>query len=212
MTSSFPSWTSWVRIPSPSLDASRFSRSISAYHPTVGCAAWKSKTGSTDTTLDRNRDRHMSVPSAKLPKYRHYKPKNLAVVRINGHDVYLGRFDSPESHEKYRRTIAEWLTTGQAKTPTPADPPASAALVNEAPRPEAEVSGRPPRGGRFRPVAPFGGGHAGKAPGGPATWGRPPRGRSGYSKSNSPCRHSNSSCSRMYCRMRASSRPTVLTQ
>ena len=30
--------------------------------------------------------------------------------------------------------------------------------LNEAPRPEAEVSGRPPRGGRSRPVAPFGGG------------------------------------------------------
>src|SRR5262245_66607594 len=28
---------------------------------------------------------------------------------------------------------------------------------NEAPRPEAEVSGRPPRGGRFREVAPAGG-------------------------------------------------------
>jgi hypothetical protein len=28
---------------------------------------------------------------------------------------------------------------------------------NEAPRPEAEVSGRPPRGGRFREVAPVGG-------------------------------------------------------
>src|SRR5262245_60016234 len=39
---------------------------------------------------------------------------------------------------------------------------------NQAPRPEAEVSGRPPRGGRFRPVAPLGGGHVGKAPSGPS--------------------------------------------
>jgi hypothetical protein len=30
-------------------------------------------------------------------------------------------------------------------------------VSNEAPRPEAEVSGRPPRGGRFREVAPVGG-------------------------------------------------------
>src|SRR5690242_21649110 len=30
-------------------------------------------------------------------------------------------------------------------------------VLNEAPRPEAEVSGRPPRGGRLRPVAPVGG-------------------------------------------------------
>ena len=34
----------------------------------------------------------------------------------------------------------------------------------------------------------------------------------GYSKSNSPWRVSSCSCSRMYCRTRASSRPTVLTQ
>jgi hypothetical protein len=25
-----------------------------------------------------------------LPKYRHYKPKNLAVVRLDGKDHYLG--------------------------------------------------------------------------------------------------------------------------
>ncbi|OJW19511.1 MAG: hypothetical protein BGO49_09340 [Planctomycetales bacterium 71-10] len=73
---------------------------------------------------------------------------------------------------------------------------------NEAARAEAEVSGRPPRGGRFRSVAPEGA----------ATSGRPPWGRWLYSNSNSPCRRSSSSCSRMYCRTRASSRPTVLTQ
>jgi hypothetical protein len=39
--------------------------------------------------------------------------------------------------------------------------------VNKDPRPEAEVLGWPPRGGRFRPVAPFGGGDVGKAPSGP---------------------------------------------
>ena len=31
------------------------------------------------------------------PKYRHYKPKDLAVVRIDGRDVYLGKYDSPKS-------------------------------------------------------------------------------------------------------------------
>src|SRR3954454_11882224 len=36
-------------------------------------------------------------------------------------------------------------------------------LDNEAPRPEAEVSGRPPRGGRFRAVAPVGGGEGRRA-------------------------------------------------
>jgi hypothetical protein len=46
---------------------------------------------------------------AKLhsPAYRHFKPRNLGVVRINGKDVYLGEFDSPASWEKYHRLIAE---------------------------------------------------------------------------------------------------------
>jgi integrase len=73
----------------------------------------------------------MPTPSARLPKYRHYKPKELAVVRINGHDHYLGKYGSEESREKYNRLIAEWLTIGQAKAPTPADPPATAPLVSE---------------------------------------------------------------------------------
>src|SRR3954447_13517401 len=55
----------------------------------------------------------------KLPKYRHYKPKDLAVVRIDGRDIYLGKYDSPESHEKYRRVVAEWLATGTAPAPSP---------------------------------------------------------------------------------------------
>ena len=48
-------------------------------------------------------DRNVS----RLPKYRHYKPKNLAVVRIDGKDHYLGRFDSPESRDEYRRVLVK---------------------------------------------------------------------------------------------------------
>lgn len=43
----------------------------------------------------------------RAPAYRHYKPKNLAVVRIHGKDFYLGPYDSPASWEKYHRLIAE---------------------------------------------------------------------------------------------------------
>jgi hypothetical protein len=49
---------------------------------------------------------------SRVPKYRHYKPKDLAVVRINGRDHYLGRFGSVESQEAYRRLLAEWLSRG----------------------------------------------------------------------------------------------------
>ncbi len=58
------------------------------------------------------------VPAKPVPKYRHYKPKNLGVVRIDGRDHYLGRFGSPESREKYCKLIAEWYATGKVGTAT----------------------------------------------------------------------------------------------
>jgi hypothetical protein len=58
---------------------------------------------------------------ARLPKYRHYKPKDLAVVRIDGRDHYLGRFGSEESQEKYRRLVAGWLAGTPSACPTPQD-------------------------------------------------------------------------------------------
>jgi integrase len=45
--------------------------------------------------------------SVSPPKYRHYKPRNLAVVRIAGKDHYLGAFGSKESKEAYARLIAQ---------------------------------------------------------------------------------------------------------
>jgi integrase len=54
----------------------------------------------------------MPATTRHTPKYRHFKPKNLAVVRIDGHDHYLGRYDSPESHEKYHRLLAEHAVKG----------------------------------------------------------------------------------------------------
>lgn len=48
----------------------------------------------------------------RVPKYRHFRPRNLGVVRIHGRDHYLGMFDSPESWEKYHRLITEFLAHG----------------------------------------------------------------------------------------------------
>lgn len=45
--------------------------------------------------------------AAPPPKYRHYRPKNLAVVRLGGRDHYLGAYGSPESWEAYHRLLAE---------------------------------------------------------------------------------------------------------
>lgn len=39
----------------------------------------------------------MPISIRRVLRYRHHKPKNLAVVRINGDDIYLGRYDAPNS-------------------------------------------------------------------------------------------------------------------
>ena len=52
--------------------------------------------------------------SSRLPKYRHYRPKDLAVVRIDGRDIYLGKYDSPESKQKYARLLAQHFAPGGA--------------------------------------------------------------------------------------------------
>jgi integrase len=51
-------------------------------------------------------DRSMS--RRKDPKYRHHKARNLAVVRIEGKDHYLGRYGSEESKAEYHRLLADW--------------------------------------------------------------------------------------------------------
>ena len=61
----------------------------------------------------------------RVPKLRHYTPKNLAVVRLDGRDRYLGKYGSPESVEQYHRLIAEWLEA-KADGETVASPPAEA--------------------------------------------------------------------------------------
>jgi integrase len=44
----------------------------------------------------------------KVPSYCHHRASGRAVVRIDGKDLYLGAYGSPESHEEYERLIAEW--------------------------------------------------------------------------------------------------------
>jgi integrase len=51
-------------------------------------------------------------PTTRLPKLRHQKSRDLAVVRIDGKDHYLGKFGSPESVEKYHRVVGEWMVRG----------------------------------------------------------------------------------------------------
>lgn len=76
----------------------------------------------------------MSNGPGRTPKYRHYGPKNLAVVRIAGRDRYLGKYGSPESYERYDRLVAEWLVSRHQQPPggfTAAIPTPRVATVNE---------------------------------------------------------------------------------
>ena len=45
----------------------------------------------------------------RTPKYSLHKPSGQALVRINGKAIYLGQYDSAESHERYERLVADWL-------------------------------------------------------------------------------------------------------
>lgn len=73
----------------------------------VGSAARKSRSSSTWYYSEPKGTAIPTPSSPSTPKYRHYKPKDLAVVRINGRDHYLGRYNSSESHERYHRFLAE---------------------------------------------------------------------------------------------------------
>lgn len=51
--------------------------------------------------------------SVRAPKYRLHKASGQALVQINGERIYLGKFGSEQSHEKYRRLVAEHFARGQ---------------------------------------------------------------------------------------------------
>ena len=63
---------------------------------------------------------------ARIPAYRHHKARNLAVVRIDGRDHYLGPWKSKASYLEYDRVIAEWMANGRTlKYDADSDPKSS---------------------------------------------------------------------------------------
>ncbi len=59
----------------------------------------------------------MEVFGVRVPKYRRHK-KIYARVVLNGREIHLGLYGSPESKANYERVISEWLQTGR-KAPRP---------------------------------------------------------------------------------------------
>ena len=53
----------------------------------------------------------------RIPKYRLHKGSGQALVQLDGRRIYLGKYDTPESHEAYNRVIAEWLAASRQNTP-----------------------------------------------------------------------------------------------
>ena len=46
------------------------------------------------------------------PAYTLHKPTQQARVRINGKDIYLGEYGTPESYSKYEEVVGEWFRQG----------------------------------------------------------------------------------------------------
>jgi hypothetical protein len=50
------------------------------------------------------------MSALRVPAYRRHKARGQAYVNLHGRQIYLGKFDSPESHERYRRLVAELVS------------------------------------------------------------------------------------------------------
>jgi integrase len=61
--------------------------------------------------------------------YRHHKASGQAFVSLGGKRVYLGKYGSEESKQRYRMVLAEWKTTG--RIPDTRDVPAAGPTINE---------------------------------------------------------------------------------
>jgi hypothetical protein len=63
------------------------------------------------------------APRIRLPKYRHNKGKDLALVTFDGRDFYLGKYGLQESRAAYDPLIGHWVAHGRC---LPLDPQALA--------------------------------------------------------------------------------------
>jgi hypothetical protein len=59
------------------------------------------------------------VKKRKPPSYRLHKGSGQALVEVNGQRTYLGKYDSPKSHERYRAIVGQWLARPGEPISTP---------------------------------------------------------------------------------------------
>ena len=71
----------------------------------------------------------MPRPKSLKPSYCHHKVSGRAFVTLDGRRVYLGKFGSQESKDRYDTEIAAWIPRGASLPPpllrltVPAPPP-----------------------------------------------------------------------------------------
>jgi hypothetical protein len=100
---------------SPTSFNSLLDRALPDNPPRGGAAEYLESETVTDLTDRIPGGNEPHVPSTgkrtlRIPSYRRNKTTGRAVVTIDGRDIWLGKFDSPESRQKYKRPIAEWLS------------------------------------------------------------------------------------------------------
>jgi len=78
----------------------------------------------------------MSKPTQRTPSYCLHRASGQAVVRIDGKDHYLGKYDTPESRAEFDRLIAGWLGNGRC---LPIASSAAGLTVNEVIAQELEL-------------------------------------------------------------------------
>ena len=66
-----------------------------------------------------------------VPAYQHFKARNLAKVRIEGKDHYLGPYGSSESRAEYDRLIAEHLSARAVGLPPASRESATGSTITE---------------------------------------------------------------------------------
>ena len=63
----------------------------------------------------------MPRPKNPTPKYCNHKASGRGYVTLGGERIYLGRYGTPESRDRYSLEIAEWIQRGRRPV-TPANP------------------------------------------------------------------------------------------
>src|SRR5687768_16619955 len=59
----------------------------------------------------------MARPKKDKPDYCVHKPSGRAYVRIDGRFIWLGKFNSPESRDRYDVIIGQWKAGGRQAPP-----------------------------------------------------------------------------------------------